>query len=106
MINRFDVAAFGAPRTGAFGSAAKGVIKGPGSNIFNAGLTKTIRATERLQIRCELTATNLFNHPNWANPGVNITSLAGVGVISATGGVASLDQSGARNMRAGLRFEF
>ncbi len=102
----FDLAAFGAPAAGSYGSSAKGVIKGPGSNIFNAGAAKNFRLTERLNVRLELTATNLFNHPNWANPGVNITSLASAGVITATGGVASLDQSGARNMRSGLRVEW
>ncbi|MBL8220161.1 MAG: hypothetical protein JNL62_13080, partial [Bryobacterales bacterium] len=102
----FDVAAFGAPTPGSFGTSAKGVIKGPGSNIFNTGVMKNIRVSEKFNVRLELTATNTFNHPNWANPNTNITALAQVGVISATGGVASLDQSGARNLRSGLRLEW
>jgi hypothetical protein len=102
----FDPAAFGAPRAGAFGSSAKGVIKGPGSNIFNVGVSKYFAITERVRLRWELTGTNAFNHPNWANPQVNITSLGQVGVITATGGVSNLDQSAARNLRMGLRVEW
>lgn len=106
-VNRwFDSSAFGAPRSGNYGSSAKGVIIGPGSNIFNAGIAKNFPIRERVNLRLELTSTNSFNHPNWANPGVNITSLGQVGVISAVGGVASLDQSGPRNLRSGLRLEW
>lgn len=106
-VNRwFDIGAFVAPQPGNFGTSAKGVIKGPGSNIFNAGIAKNIPIRERINVRVELTSTNTFNHPNYANPGVNITSAGQVGVISAVGGVASLDQSGPRNLRSGLRVEW
>jgi hypothetical protein len=106
-VNRwFDVTAFAPPRPGSFGTSAKGVIKGPGSNIFNAGIAKNFPIRERMNVRLELTSTNTFNHPNYGNPGVNITSLGQVGVISAVGGVASLDQSGPRGLRSGLRLEW
>jgi len=102
----FDAAAFRAPQAGQFGTSAKGVIKGPGSNIFNAGLMKTIPLTEQFRLRLELTSTNTFNHPNYGNPNTNITALGQVGVISAVGGVASLDQSGPRLLRSGIRLEW
>jgi hypothetical protein len=38
----FDPSAFGPPQPGQFGSAAKGVIKGPSSNVWHAGLMKWI----------------------------------------------------------------
>ena len=38
----FDVSAFAAPTPGSFGSAAKGVIKGPGLNQWDAGIAKNI----------------------------------------------------------------
>jgi len=50
--------------------------------IFNVGLSKYFAVTERVRIRWELTATNSFNHPNWANPQPNISSLGQVGVIT------------------------
>jgi hypothetical protein len=110
-VNRwFDASAFGAPAAGRFGTSAKGVIKGPGVNVWHAGLFKNFVFREQMRLRWELTATNAFNHPNWSNPGsLNITDLANVGVISAVGGVngsSTGDQPGSRSLRMGLRFEF
>jgi hypothetical protein len=102
----FDPTAFAPPLPGAFGSAAKGVIKGPGSEIWNVGFAKSFDFGENARLRWELTATNFLNHPNWANPAVNISSLAQVGVISNVGGVADLDPSGPRSFRMGLRIEW
>jgi hypothetical protein len=102
----FDVAAFGAPAAGSFGTSAKGVIKGPGSKVVNAGLAKTTMISERFRLRWEITATNFFNSSNWENPGTNITSLAAAGVITGAGGEMDLDAGGPRSFRMGLRLEF
>lgn len=102
----FDVTAFGAPTPGSFGNSAKGVIKGPGSNIWDVGFAKHFDIGERMRFRWELTATNFFNHPNWNNPGVTITSAASAGVISGVGDVSSLDASGPRSFRMGLRLDW
>ena len=102
----FDVSAFGPPTAGSFGTSAKGVIKGPGSNTLNVGLAKHFRFTEQVRLRWEITATNFFNTPNYNNPGVNITSLAAAGVITAAGGEQPLDTSGPRAFRTGLRLEW
>jgi hypothetical protein len=102
----FDVSAFGPPAAGSFGTSAKGVIKGPGSNTLNVGLAKHFRFTEQVRLRWEITATNFFNTPNYNNPGVNITSLAAAGVITAAGGEQPLDTSGPRAFRTGLRLEW
>jgi hypothetical protein len=102
----FDPTAFGAPAVGSFGSSAKGVIKGPGSNILDAGIAKVFAFRERARLRWELTATNVLNHPNWANPALEITAASQIGVISAVGGPAVLDASGPRSLRMGLRVEW
>jgi hypothetical protein len=102
----FDVSAFAPPPLGRFGTSAKGVIKGPGSWAFNAGLAKHFSFRERARLRWEITATNLFNHPNWNNPGTNITSLATAGVITGAGGEQALDTTGPRSFRTGLRLEW
>ncbi|MDX1980466.1 MAG: carboxypeptidase regulatory-like domain-containing protein, partial [Bryobacteraceae bacterium] len=75
----FDVASFERP-AGLFGTSAKGVIVGPGSAVVNTGLAKHFVLKERMRLRLEMTATNLFNSPNYANPNTNITSIAQVGV--------------------------
>jgi hypothetical protein len=105
----FDAGAFGPPSSGNFGTSAKGVIKGPGVNVWHVGFFKNFIFTEQMRLRWELTATNFFNHPNWSNPNVNITQTGNVGVISGVGGVngaSTGDQPGPRAFRMGLRFEF
>ncbi|MGH9837756.1 MAG: carboxypeptidase regulatory-like domain-containing protein [Blastocatellia bacterium] len=105
----FDASAFSAPTAGRFGTAARGVIKGPTSNVFHAGLAKYFNFGERLRLRLDITSTNLFNHPNYSPPeggAVNISQTAQVGVLSGVGGTSDLDQSGARSFRAGIRLEW
>jgi hypothetical protein len=102
----FNVAAFSPPSPGSFGSCAKGVIKGPGINQVDAGLAKYLTLKERVRLRWEMTATNLFNHPQWSDPDTNISDVGTVGVVSAAGGTHSLDQPGPRAFRMGLRLEW
>jgi hypothetical protein len=102
----FDVNAFTAPTSGSFGSAAKGIIVGPGSWNINTGVAKNIALTERLRLRWEITATNIANHPNWNNPGLNISTAASAGVITGAGDNTGFDQAGARTFRTGLRVEW
>ena len=102
----FDIGAFGPPTPGFFGSAAKGVIMGPGSAVVNAGLAKQFTIAERLRVRWEMTATNFFNSTNLNNPNTNITDIGGAGVITGAGGEQDLDAAGPRNFRMGLRLEW
>ncbi len=106
--NWFDVGAFAAPQPGQFGSASKGVIKGPGVNVWSMGLYKTVEFSERgPRLRFQVTATNIFNHPNWDNPGsTDITDTGSVGVIRSVGTNSSLDGSGARAFLTSLRLEW
>jgi hypothetical protein len=102
----FDVGAFSAPAPGTYGTAAKGVIKSPPSEIVNAGIAKHFAIREQLRLRWELTATNLFNTPNYDVPDVTITNAATAGTLSSTGGGAGLDSNGSRGFRTGLRLEW
>jgi hypothetical protein len=103
----FDPTAFAPPTLGSFGTAAKGVVKGPPSNVWHIGLAKTFRITEHVQLRWDLIAANAFNHPNYANPAMNVSALAQAGVISdVAGDVAVLDQSGPRRFRTGLTVQW
>jgi hypothetical protein len=101
----FDVTAFAPPPAGRFGTSAKGVIVGPSSTVFHAGLAKVFKFSERARLRFEMTATNLFNHPNFSNPGLTLNSVS-FGKISSAVVDSDLDQSGARALRMGLRFEW
>jgi hypothetical protein len=102
----FDVTAFAPPTPGSFGTAAKGVIHGPSSQVWDLGIAKHFNFRGDLRLRWEMTATNLLNRPNYSNPGTNISSVAQVGVISGVGDVADLDPSGPRALRMGVRLEW
>jgi hypothetical protein len=102
----FDASAFGPPTPGYFGTSAKGVIKGPGVNVWHAGLFKNIPFHERVRLRFEITATNFLNHVNYSNPNMNITDLGNVGVISGVGDISTLDSGDQRSFRAGVRLEW
>ncbi len=99
----FDLSAFSAPVAGNYGTSAKGVIKGPGSQVVNVSLSKSFTLAERWRLRWEISGTNFFNTPNYTNPGTNITSVAGAGVITNAGGEQDLDAAGPRAFRTGLR---
>jgi hypothetical protein len=102
----FDPTAFAAPTPGSFGTGSKGVIHGPGSEVWNVGLAKHFDLGEGLRLRWELTGTNVLNRANYSNPGTNISSLAQVGVITGVGDVSDLDASGPRSLRMGIRIEW
>jgi hypothetical protein len=100
----FDPTAFAPPVRGSYGTSSKGVIFGPGSSVLHVSLAKYIMLHERLRLRPELSAFNILNHPNWANPGTNITSAPGV--ISAIVGRNDIDSIGPRSLRACIRVEW
>ncbi|HSB16946.1 MAG TPA: carboxypeptidase regulatory-like domain-containing protein [Bryobacteraceae bacterium] len=104
----FDTGAFAPPQAGSFGTSGKGVIIGPGVNVWSVGFAKEFGLYERARLRWEMTATNFFNHPNWVNPSTDITD-SSVGEITSDGGVTSGsvgDRAGSRNFRMGLRLQF
>jgi hypothetical protein len=107
----FDVSAFGAPPIGRFGSAERGAIESPGLNLWHLGLHKRFRFSDTPGspvFRVEATATNIFNHPQWAAPNVNVTPTnVSAGRISAIGGNAgAIQQAGMRAIRLGMRMEW
>lgn len=104
----FDAGAFEPPAAGRFGTSGKGIIKGPGVNVWSAGLHKDFLFGDRAALRWEMTATNFFNHPNWQNPSTDITD-SSAGVITSDGGSTNGsvgDRAGARAFRMGIRLRF
>ncbi len=105
----FDTAAFKAPPVGRFGTSARGTVIGPGVNVWHAGFHKDFYFNDTMRLRWEMTANNFFNHPNWANPGMDITDSPSFGVIEGAGGSTSGstgDRASAREFRMGIRFQF
>jgi hypothetical protein len=107
----FDTTVFAAPGLGTFGNSGTGIIVGPWVNVWHTGVNKTFtfEKSERLKLRVEMTATNVMNHPNWSNPGTNVSTSASAGVITGVGGVqgsSTGDKPGPRTLRAGFRLEW
>jgi len=107
----YDVNAYGTPGIGSFGSAARGSVEGPGLNLWHFGMHKKFRLTNQANaptLRIELTSTNIFNQPQYANPNMNVTATNVTrGRISAIGGPSgSIQQAGMRGMRLGFRLEW
>lgn len=107
----YDVAAFAAPPIGRFGSTDRGAIEGPGLNLWHMGLHKKFQLTGSAggpTFRIELTTTNVFNEPQWANPNLNVTPTnVTAGRVSAIGGAYGfIQQANMRQMRLGMRVEW
>jgi hypothetical protein len=62
--------------------AARNSFYGPGYFDIDTSLYKVIPVTERMRFLIGAQAYNLFNHPNFANPGGNIAG--GLGTITST----------------------
>ena len=70
----FDKSAFAQPTTAAYGNTPKNGFYGPGLNTFDASLFRTIPVHEAISLQLRADAFNALNHPNFANPGVSLTS--------------------------------
>ena len=87
---------------GRFGNAGAGILRGPGTVAFAAGLAKTFSLTERLRLRLEGTFTNLPNHPNFLPP-IATTNSPSFGLRTS---VQSAENAGNRTGQVGVRVDF
>jgi hypothetical protein len=73
--------ATGLPR---FGNAGRNIIVGPGTNYMDANLAKVIAlGSERRQLTLRVEGFNVLNHPNYANPALNISTTTTAGTITS-----------------------
>lgn len=70
----FDTSAFVLPRSGTFGNAGVGIIRGPGLRVVDFVLSKQIRTGGRTRLELRVEAFNLFNTPVFDAPDRQITS--------------------------------
>lgn len=109
--NWYNLDAFAAPPVGRFGTSARGVVNGPGVNVFHASIFKTVPlGGERApKLVLALLGTNIFNHTNYGNPNMTVSTLATAATITSTGGPnasAPSDRAGARNLWGVVRLEW
>ena len=125
----FDVLAFRDPSSGLatgqfrYGTTGRNAYRGPGYWNLDFSLFRRFSLTERLKIDFRTEAYNIFNHPQFANPGGNVSSpsrdsqgnilknpngtprLNGFGEITQTLGFADF-QVTERRIRFAVRLEF
>jgi hypothetical protein len=94
----FNVNAFAAPTPGTFGNMGRNVVYGPGLTSINMSLHKIFKFTERFNLDFSANATNIVNHPSFAQPDKSIGA-GRIGRISAT-------SVGARQMELVAKFRF
>lgn len=85
-----------------FGNAGVGILTGPGTFSWNAGMHKRIALTESVSFRLEGSFTNLPNWTNLGDPNLNIAD-NNFGRITGSRGV---DFGGGRTGQVSLRLEF
>ncbi len=102
---QFNIAAFRAPVPGSVGTVARNTVRGPAAYNSDFSLVKNFQVKEghSLQFRAEV--FNIFNTPQFNQPGTTLTAPATFGrslsTISAIGGFGSQ-----RQMQFALRYAF
>lgn len=103
--NQLNLAAFAAPPAGRIGNLGRNVLHGPGAVNFDFSLFKTFAISERHRVEFRAETFNIFNTPQFSNPGGNITAPASfgrsLGIISTSSGFTTN-----RQMQFALRYMF
>lgn len=102
--NYFNAAAFSIPAAGTYGNAGRGIVYGPG--LFNIDLSaiKNTSITERLKFQLRGEIFNIFNHPNFGQPGTTLGS-SGFGEVFNTLG-RTIGFGTSRQIQVSARFTF
>lgn len=102
--NFYNAAAFSVPAAGTFGDAGRGIVSGPA--LFNVDLSaiKNTSISERLKFQIRGEVFNVFNHPNFGQPGSTLGS-SGFGVIYNTLG-RTIGFGTSRQIQVSARFTF
>ena len=91
-----------------FGNVPRNSLRDYQTNTANFAIYKNIQITERFKVRFDVSAMNVFNHPNFSSVDAFLDD-AGDSVYGVEGdgfGIPSLTDGGARQIEFGLRIEF
>jgi hypothetical protein len=90
---RLNPSAFSFPRTDqAQGTLARNSVRGFGAWQADVGLHRNFSITEQLNIQFRAEVFNLFNHPNFGNPGAPFSSV-NLAFATATPGAIAIDNA-------------
>ena len=87
---------------GRFGDSQVGAVVGPGTQTVALSIYRSFRYKERYALRFGASASNLFNHPNYGVPGLQLGT-ASFGTIST---LQSAEGAGPRGIQLGGRLSF
>lgn len=101
----FDRTAFAAVNIPAgqpqrFGTVGRNSLRGPGFFNMDLSLFRTFKITEGINFQFRADALNALNHPNFGNPGADVSTAGSFGFITSTVG------QGSRIFRLGARVSF
>jgi hypothetical protein len=100
----FNTAAFTRPAPGTFGNACRNILTAPGFQDFDLAAAKNTVVWERVTLQFRAEAFNLFNHPNFGQPGNSFTA-ATFGQITSTRTTRG-DLGSSRQLQLGLKLIF
>ena len=112
MAHWFSQATFVAPAALQWSDQQRNDVVGPQTNMWNMALYKAFQVKENARVEFRAETFNTFNHPNWANPGANVTggvygaSNAGACTTSTNCGVITNTSNAPRVFQLGLKFLF
>jgi hypothetical protein len=87
------------PQPGTRGNLGQNVIENPGSWTFDTSIGKAFRLSETKRLQFRLDATNILNHPEPADPNLDINAGVPFGSIDTK-------STATRQFQLGMRFEF
>jgi hypothetical protein len=89
----------------AYGNAGAGIIRGPSQFNFDAALLKTANVREKMRVQFRAEAYNLFNHPQFSNPGASGNSNNTLADVTANNRITDTSV-GPRILQLGLKIIF
>jgi hypothetical protein len=81
----FNTGLFSQDALGQLGNSNRRFFHGPGIINFNTALVKNTPITEGISTQFRAEFFNVFNHPQFENPGGNISSASTFGIITSAG---------------------
>jgi hypothetical protein len=103
--NWVNAAAFATPANniGRAGNSPIGSVVGPGTQTVSISLFRAVRIRESTALQIGAATSNLFNHPNYATPSLNIASSSTFGKITS---LQSQENGGPRSLQITARIIF
>jgi len=88
-----------------FGNVPRNALRDYQINRANFAIYKNIKVTERVRVRFDVSALNVFNHPNFTSVDAFLDDAGYTGENNGFG-IPTLYSGGARQVQFGLRVEF